>query len=308
MTLKDDIYEACQNHDIYSILGTKKRVIVCPLPMHIHHNQTPSFSIFWRGDRQWWRCHGMCNTDGDVVDLIGYLRIPGYEKANPNYQRQALAMLDDKYEIKVVKPEKENRLDGGEWMDYLPPGKEVLEYAMGRGLIQETISKFSIGQALYKQSTYMTMPCFEEHKLVGIKFRNVESHSLKDRFTQLKGSRQGLFNFDAVNLKNDVVFVVKGEIPCMLMDQNGFLSCAPTGGEGGWSEKWRTALAFARKIVVGDNDDAGRKLGRIRAAYLDAALVFPPEQFKDWDEFLLADKAECIRITEKWKKQYQEAW
>lgn len=303
MTLKDDIAEACATHDMYTVLGlpSRKKVILCPLPTHIHKSNTPSFSIFWNKGRQWWRCHGMCHQEGDIVDLIGYLRVPGYQKGNATYQRQALALLDERYEAQVVLPEKEVGLSGSAWLDFLPPGPEVIEYARTRGLTPETLKRFNIGQS----KNFMTMPCFEDHKLLGVKLRNTREGM---RFFQLKGSRQGLFNFDSVYLRRGTVFVVKGEIPCMLLDQLGFPACAPTGGEGGWSERWRTCLAFASKVVIGDNDDAGRMLGKARAGLLDAALVFPDEKYKDIDQWLLEEPEQALHALNHWNSVYSERW
>jgi hypothetical protein len=130
----------------------------------------------------------------------------------------------------------------------------------------------------------------------------------KLRFKSLKGSRQSLFNFDAVNLVTDPVLVLKGEIPVMLMDQLGYLSCAPTGGEGGWRENWRTALALATKIVVGDNDAPGRELGPRRADLLVAELHYPPDPYKDIDEWVLGNKKKALEEIDRWIREAERSW
>jgi hypothetical protein len=144
----------------------------------------------------------------------------------------------------------------------------------------------------------MTMPAFEEQRLVGIKCRNTTYQGI--RFYQIEGSRQAMFNYDRVEFQTGVVFVVKGEIPCILMDQLGFLVCAPTGGEGGWRQDWRTALALAHCIYIGDNDETGRKYGERRAALLNALLKFPPSDFKDIDDWILADRDNALRSLHEW--------
>ena len=298
MRLKDMIEEACATHDIQNILGTRKKSLICPLPQHIHHSNTPSFSIFWKEGRQYWKCHGNCQLEGDVVDLVGYLRVPGYTRWNPTSVQRALTLIDERYEIVYVKPQKTETLKGGEWKDFLPPDDEVIEYGKKRGLTAETLRLFRIGSC----GSNMAMPCFMEGKLIGIKMRRLNGTN-KLRYWSLKGSLQGLFNFDNVKFKQEPVLLVKAEIPCMLMNQEGFLSCAPTGGEGsgsGWNETWRTALAFAKVIVVGDNDGPGKKLGLNRAVLMNGKLVFPPETYKDWDQWFLADKESCLRITHQW--------
>jgi hypothetical protein len=297
MSLKNDIAEARKTHDIVDVLGTDKKSIICPLPQHIHHSNTPSFSVFWKRGFQWWKCHGNCNAEGDIIDLVGYLRITGYDPKNTKDIRAALALVDQRYEMKIVIPEKEVSLNGSEWIDFVPPGIEVIDYARNRGMTAETIHKFRVGQS----GMAMTMPAFHDGLLRGIKFRNLTPHGL--RYWSMEGSRQSLFNFDAVNMQTGTVFVVKAEIPCMIMDQEGFKACAPTGGEGGWVESWRTGLALAHKVVIGDNDAPGKKLGEKRAALLGADLKFPPEEYKDVDQWYLADKTHCLNTIHHWEEE-----
>ena len=67
-------------HSIQSVLGwpDRKKWGLCVLPQHVHGSNTPSFSIYpWQG-KQLFKCHGNCGGKGDVIDLIGYLEIPGY--------------------------------------------------------------------------------------------------------------------------------------------------------------------------------------------------------------------------------------
>lgn len=296
MTLQDDIQDARRTHSIESIVGTNKRSIVCPLPMHNHANNTPSFSIFWYKGDQYFRCHGNCGLEGDVIDLVGYLRISGYDPHNKEHIRRALKLLDDRYEKVVIPEVKQNQLKGSEWMDFTPPGIEAIEYAKSRGLTVDTLTKFRVGQS----SHWMTIPAFEEGRLRGIKMRNLNKNGL--RYMSYTGSHQALFNFDAVFLTSKPVFLVKGEIPCMLLDQLGFLACAPTGGEAGWRENWRLALALAQVIVIGDNDETGREMGKRRADFLHGILKFPAPEYKDVDEWLLAEP-KAIDIIRRWQNE-----
>lgn len=303
-TLSEQIAAARATHDIRDVLGLRdrQRVIVCPLPMHVHKHNTPSFSIFWRRNMQWWRCHGSCDMEGDVVDLVGFLRVPNYDKRDPDKIRQALNLLGERYAIVIPQPEPE--LLGREWRDFVPPGEEVIQYAAARGLTLETLKKFRVGQ--YEH--FMTMPCFEDGVLRGIKLRNIWQCEHNRRFWQLPGSRLGLFNFDAVNLTSRAAVIVKGEIPCMLMDQIGLpYTCAPTGGEGSGMaavQRWSTALALSMaRLVIGDNDRAGIELGHKRKILFDADILFPPTEYKDLDEWILADKEEVIRRVRSWEQE-----
>jgi len=295
-SLKQEIEEARLTHSIQSVLGTNKRKIVCPLPTHIHHSNTPSFSIFWHHGVQLFRCHGNCGLQGDVIDLVGYLRVNGYDPRNPKKVKEALALLDSRYDYDIPTPEPEIKLAADEWELYMPPDIEVIEYAKTRGLTIKTLEKFRVGQS----GKYMTLPCFENHRLIGIKLRNTTNIGM--RFFSLEGSHQGMFNFDAVNMTTEPVFMVKGEIPCMLLDQLGFLACAPASGEQGWKDSWRIALALSRVIVVGDNDDTGIKAAQKRARLVNGLLKFPPAQYKDIDEWILSDR-DAVHELEKWREE-----
>ena len=292
------IEDVRQQYDIRSVLGLaeNKRVIVCPLPNHRHQNNTPSFSIYTKNGMQYWKCHGSCNCEGDVIDLVGYLRLPGYNRRNPTEVYRAVELLTNRFEAGVVIHEKETRLIGDTWRNFLPPDDRVVEYAVSRGLSYATIVSRKLGQ----WKNYMTIPNFEEERLIGVKLRRIDEG--EPRFFSLKGSKAGLFNYDDVNMKSGSVLIVKGEIPCMLLNQHGFLSCAPTGGEGSHqsSERWRIALALANKIVVGDNDDAGRRLGKSRAEMLGAKLVFPPPAYKDIDQYFLAEPQAATDQIKRW--------
>jgi hypothetical protein len=310
-TLSELVADARNIHDILDVLGLtagRERVIVCPLPSHVHKRNTPSFSVFWRRGMQWWRCHGSCDLEGDIVDLIGYLRVPGYDKRDPDKIRAAVNLLDERYEIKIPAPQPETELRGNEYLAFLPPGPEVIEYAAGRGLTEDTLTKFRVGQ----YGHYMTMPTFEEKILKGIKMRNLWKCAPEKRFWMLEGSRLGLFNYDAIYLTQRPVFIVKGEIPAMLMDQIGFpYVCAPSAGEGSGRKAiytWNTALALSPKIVIGDNDGPGRELGKKRAILFGAKLFFPPEEFKDIDEWILADQTGAKDQLEKWANQTMTEW
>lgn len=297
MSLQDDIKMARLTHSMETILGTKKRVLVCPLPTHIHHSNTPSFSVFWSKGVHLFQCHGNCGLKGDVIDLVGYMRVSGYDPKSPKKVREALALLDNRYQMEYVVPVLEQTLNGDEWEDFYPAGEEVLAYAATRGLTAATLEKFKVGQ----DRNWMTMPAFEEGRLIGIKMRNLGQEKM--RFMQYPGSHQTLFNYDTVKYAQSTIFLMKGEIPCMLMDQHGFLACAPTGGEGGWKEDWRTVLALAKVIVIGDNDATGVKYAEQRAAFLHGEVKFPPSEFKDWDEWLLADEQNCLQTTRSWIRE-----
>jgi len=247
-----DIRRLYDIRDLLS-LSARKKWINCPLPLHPHKHYTPSFSIYVGHDGvQRFKCHGNCGAHGDVIDLAGYLWVPGY---NP------------KVSADLAKA-----------------------YAHSRGLTDESIEKFQIGQ----DRNYMTMPYFRDGSLRGIKKRNCRTCSTGLRYITETGSRGDLFNIDAVQYSNGHCFLIKAELPTILLDQWGFQAVAPTGGEGSWDDRWRTDLGLSRLTIIGDNDRFGRKLAVSRATKFGARLEYPPREYKDVDEYMLARPEEAL--------------
>ena len=292
MLLPDEI-SRLYSERIFDLAGTtpSKRKIVCPLPRHQHANFTPSFSIFWGSGRWQWRCHGNCNLRGDAIDLAGYMYLPHYDPKDSESIAKAINVLTDGREIPdpVTPPErKQIGLSTTVWKQYCPPGPEVVGYARERGISRRTLDHFRVGQ----DEHWMTIPVFEDGKLQGIKLRNLERGL---RYRSIKGSRTGLFNHDAVKYSTDKVYVVKGEIAAMVMHEHNLLACAPTGGESMVASAYNSILSLADLVVIGDNDrdpevrKVTQKQAEDRAKELGARLMFPPENYKDVDEWILND-------------------
>lgn len=290
----DTIRSVRQIYDMYDVLNMDRRKvkIVCPLPAHNHSNNTPSFAIFRGADGvQRFQCHGNCGLHGDVLDLVGYLHIAGYNDKDPRHITQAAALLGSTQPIRVPEPiERTPTLNPGAMNQYLPLEQEVIEYAFNRGLVHATLLRFSIGQ----RGHYMAIPIYEDYSLKAIKFRNIKTGGL--RFFSEKGSVKALWNYDGVLYTNKPVLIVKGEIPGLLMEQEGFTSCAISGGESSDMQKYRDILSFSAKLVyVGDNDrdpavrEKMQQAARKRADMLGAELRFPPDKFKDIDDWYLGD-------------------
>lgn len=296
-----DLRDVRRIYDIHDVLGVSSgtRWMVCPLPGHAHHSNTPSFSIYWDDEGvQRFMCHGNCGLFGDVIDLVGYLEIPEYDKNSISSVMQSVALLGSEHEIAVPKAPKRTSLAPDQYKSYLPPGNSVISYAAQRGIKPETLEKFKVGQ----KGHYMAMPCFENGQLTGIKFRTVTNGL---RFYSEKGSKKGLFNHDAVAYTDEPVLIVKGEIPVMVLSQLNILSCAPTGGEASAAADYYPILSFSqRRIVVGDNDldpDVRKRMQAFaeeRASTLRAALRYPPPEWKDIDQWILNDGTAAEQVRE----------
>jgi hypothetical protein len=303
------IREARLLYDIKAILGMQdKRVIVCPLPMHRHHNNTPSFSVYMDHGVQKFRCHGACGQSGDVLDLVGLMQIPGYDGKRIDHLRRALSLLSTGYKIGPPRQmRKVPMLENTAWQSFIPAGVEVIEYAQTRGLTPETLKRFGVGQSSMYNKVWMTMPTFHMGRLMGVKMRNLDALSAKDRYTSLPGSIGGLFNANAVYYTTDPVLITKAEIPTMLMMQNEILTCSPTGGEASNEAELYHFVVWSRKrVVVKDNDLDPQVRAKMDAAAVKRAEMFhaelkaPPEEWKDIDSWFLDEPNEALATIRSW--------
>lgn len=313
-----ELREMRRLYDIRDVLRLtdRQKVIVCPLPTHIHKHRSPSFSIFTTtGGFQKFRCHGVsCGKEGDVIDLAGWLFMGNsYDPRDGEKVKQALAILSGGTQINPPKPEttKNPTLPNGLYKKYLPAGEEVLKYAASRFLTPETLKRFHFGQHSAGTGIWMTMPTLHGQQLRGVKMRNLNAASKKDRYRNEPGSIDGLFNYNEVNGTTNPVVIVKGEIAAAVLCQNGILACAPTGGEGSYykHEELLRALAFSRKrVVVGDNDirpDVREKMAQAairRKEIFRADLHFPPDPYVGIDDFLIAEPEVAIPMIQAWLK------
>lgn len=319
----DDIARSYNISDVLQAYGVKvgRGTILCPLPMHTHHNNTPSMSIRKYGDRQRFTCFGNCGKEGDVIDLVGYMEIPGYDPSDLSHRIQAAEKLTGEKFTKpaeVILLKDPPKLDQNTWKWFLPIGSEVTEYAVKRGIDPWILDEFRIGSASHVGEVIekkgfenlMAIPTFHNNNLQGVKIRIINPGKL--RFFAVVGSQMGLFNHDEVMFDTGRILVAKGEIPAMVLipegRKNGFKVCAISGSENAdisTSEHILRALAFGNKVLVGDNDknpetDVKMKaFARKRAELLGAKLRFPPTQYKDLDEWYLSDY-DAVATILKW--------
>lgn len=305
-----DIRDVRRLYDIRSItnMGNRK-VIVCPLPMHPHHSNSPSFSVYISSKGvQLWKCHGACGLRGDVLDLIGYMQIPGFNPKDGEHVRRAMTLLGTTQVINP--PRKERKIDplpNSLYTRYLPAGKEVNAYGEVRGLTSETLKYFAVGQFNTSSTQWMVIPSFDGGQLKTLKMRNLHASGYKDRYQNYPGSVSSMFNINQVRNERGPVLIVKGEIVVMLLKQHGFLATSPTTGESNVDPLWYRDVMFCpKRVVVGDNDLDPKVRERMvaftekRAQIFHATLKFPPEQYKDLDEFILADPASAIPMIQGW--------
>jgi hypothetical protein len=237
------------------------------------------------------------------------MKIPGYDPRDKNDVKEAASLLTGS--LKIDPPEvattKVPELNNNAWRKYIPIQDNAVEYLRSREIGRAAIEYFRIGSLRTISTTWVTMPTFHDERLRGIKLRNITAKQRHERFSSIPGGVEGLFNFNVVNETTEPVLIVKAELSVINLWQYNILSCAPTGGEGSYVHHQSLAgsLAFSRKrIVVGDNDpdvkvsEKTKGQAKKRAEIFNAKLMFPPERYKDLDDWIKADKQAIPQIRE----------
>jgi len=139
------------------------------------------------------------------------------------------------------------------------PKSGVKEWLNGRGLTDETISAFKIGEILQGGKTYAVFPYLREGELVNAKYRNV---SEKKDMRQEGGAEPCLFGWHLIDTKTRSVCITEGEIDAMTLHQIGFAAMSVNAGAGNhqWIENdWDRLERFSEILLCFDDDDAGQK-------------------------------------------------
>jgi len=284
-------------------------VIVCPLPNHSHSNGTPSFSIFtdYSGVQRF-KCHGSCGLYGDVIDFYGYMNIPMYDcKSWKNRVSAAKSMSNISPSPISVSSPVTRIIDQNIYKTYIPIHRSAKSYIEGRGVANWQVSVYNIGG----NSRSISIPSFVNGQLLGVKLRSI-SRSSNLRYWSVKGSKCSLFGYDKARKKPKVV-ITKGEIAAMVVERYmiefsiyDIGVCSPTGGESSWKDEWVHMLSGKQCIYIGDNDhNPCTRFDMVSAAVrrankLGAKLVFPPNEYKDVDEWVVSSPYHSIRTIQSW--------
>ena len=286
--------------------------VVCPLPQHIHYHNTPSFAVYLDNSTRgpFWICYGNCGLRGDVIDLMGYLEIPGYDPHNRYSIHQAIERLRGSVFPSVFTPlPPQPSLRANRYQNFLPYRQAVKEYAASRGINEDTLQRYKVGQ---RGGQWMAIPAFEGGVLRAIKYRNVINRTYNKtdpgtwRFWSEPGSRNTLLGLEEVEGQRKPILFLKGEIPYLYFRQRGYACVSPICGEGSRIDEWTLRLKSASKIVVvGDNDpnpDVDQKMkafAQQRAELLNGILQFPPLWYKDIDEWCQVDQ-NSFTVIDSW--------
>lgn len=181
------------------------------------------------------------------------------------------------------------------------PKMGVKEWLNGRGITDETITAFKIGEQLRGGKTYAVFPYLRDGELVNAKYRNVAE---KRDMRQEGGAEPCLFGWHLIDPKLRTVAICEGEIDCLTLHQVGIPALSANAGAGNhqWIESdWDRLQRFSEILLFYDADDAGQKGAREVAQRLGedrCKVVTLPA--KDANEYLQqgadgSDFWECTR-------------
>ncbi len=183
------------------------------------------------------------------------------------------------------------------------PKAKVQTWLNSRGLTDETLAAFKIGEQLRDGKAYAVFPYLRDGELVNAKYRNAEE---KRDMRQEGGAEPCLFGWHLIDPNARTVAIAEGEIDAMTLHQCGIPALSVNAGAGNhqWIENdWDRLERFSEILICFDSDEAGQKgaaevmhrLGNERCKL----VKFPA---KDANEYLLtgadgSDFWECIRTA-----------
>lgn len=172
-----------------------------------------------------------------------------------------------------------------------------------RGITDETLAAFKIGERVEGAKTYALFPYLRDGELINVKYRNVAE---KKDMRQEGGAEPCLFGWHLIDPSVRRVAICEGEIDCLTLHQCGIPALSVNAGAGNhqWLENdWQRLERFSEILIAFDTDESGEKGAREVMHRLGEErckrLVFPA---KDANDYLLqgadgSDFYECARIA-----------
>lgn len=139
------------------------------------------------------------------------------------------------------------------------PKAGARQWLLGRGLTEQTLADFRIGEQLRDGKTYCVFPYLRDGELINAKTRNVAD---KKDMRQESGAEPCLFGWHLIDPKLRTVAITEGEIDAMTLHQAGVPALSVNAGAGNhqWIESdWERIERFSEILVCFDDDEAGRK-------------------------------------------------
>ena len=220
-------------------------------------------------------------ASGDMLDLWGQCRCVSVADA----MRDAKAFLGmrDEHPTRLMptykRPEKPK---------CTTPKAAARNWLLSRGLTDETIVDFKVGEQEGNNKVYAVFPYLRNGELVNAKYRNVSD---KKEMWQEKGAEPCLFGWHMIDPKQRVIAIAEGEIDAMTLHQIGIPALSVNAGAGNhqWIDTdWDGLERFSEIFLCYDSDEAGRKGAKEVANRLglDRCRIVTFPNAKDANEYL----------------------
>ena len=233
---------------------------------------------------------------GDILDL--WVKVRGVSVA------AAMAEAKQYLGIRDTMPEKpQQAFKRPQKPKCQTPKAKVQTWLNSRGLTDETLAAFKIGEQLRDGKAYAVFPYLRDGELVNAKYRNADE---KRDMRQEGGAEPCLFGWHLIDPNARTVAIAEGEIDAMTLHQCGIPALSVNAGAGNhqWIENdWDRLERFSEILICFDADEAGQKgaaevmhrLGNERCKL----VKFPA---KDANDYLLtgadgSDFWECIKTA-----------
>jgi twinkle protein len=139
------------------------------------------------------------------------------------------------------------------------PKAGAKSWLAGRGLSEQTLADFKIGEQVRDSKTIAVFPYLRDGDLVNAKYRDIAD---KKGMRQEAGAEPCLFGWHLIDPRVRSVVITEGEIDAMTLHQCGIPALSVNAGAGNhqWIENdWERMERFSEILVCFDDDEAGRK-------------------------------------------------
>lgn len=185
-----------------------------------------------------------------------------------------------------------------------PKGK-IQSWFADRGITEETIKAFKIGEKVEQGKTMIVFPYFKNGELINAKYRDIAD---KKHMRQEKNAEPCLFGWHLIDDKERTVAICEGEIDSLTLTQMGISALSVNQGAGNhqWIDNdWLELQRFSEIYLCYDQDEAGQKGVREVAQRLglERCKIVKFDGFKDANDALKAgfskeDFEECLKLAQ----------
>lgn len=237
---------------------------LCLCPFH-NNRSTPSFAISY--SKGLYVCYNpSCDASGTVLELVKNLshrndfeaiRFIGSMKkeSEQNFDDELAELLKTKPDFIEFSQSTLDELGSARWNS-----KEACDYFLSRGINHESMDYFNLGYS--EKQRMVTVPVHSPDGLpVGLVGRSVEGKSFKNS-TNLPRSKT-MFNLHRAKRAGGTIIVTESSFDAIRVHQAGFPGVIATLGGSLSPENIENLNKYSSKIIImTDNDEAGRKLGK----------------------------------------------